>query len=222
MFWAYLWGIETLIMQSLSRGKGWVLSLPMRNWNANALNAPAVASTVLSLPMRNWNEFATQTPYRINEFWAYLWGIETGSKFSSFYFLLIQFWAYLWGIETTYDGNPQTDSSRFEPTYEELKPGRWYSDCQVEVQRFEPTYEELKHATVGEIVTAEIKFWAYLWGIETLILTTIVISIYWFWAYLWGIETFVRHAIASMGGKVLSLPMRNWNLMMARHMMCLL
>ena len=55
---------------------------------------------------------------------------------------------------------------------------------------FEPTYEELK------------LFWSdfffVTWGV--------------FWAYLWGIETHQTPRSDTYLGKVLSLPMRNWNM----------
>jgi len=54
---------------------------------------------------------------------------------------------------------------------------------------FEPTYEELKQPHLSYIFCYNTRFWAYLWGIETI---QNIIDPVWetvFWAYLWGIET---------------------------------
>ena len=56
----------------------------------------------------------------------------------------------------------------FEPTYEELKPSTSVSNVQAPVS-FEPTYEELKHLSCSIALCASASFWAYLWGIETVI-----------------------------------------------------
>ena len=78
------------------------------------------------------------------------------------------------------------------------------------------------------------KFWAYLWGIETLkLIEDYLLRIFSFeptyeglklkkclqeietqgafWAYLWGIETILHISIQICSPKVLSLPMRDWN-----------
>ena len=100
------------------------------------------------------------------------------------------FWAYLWGIET-YSSSPSGHQllTRFEPTYEELKRGLFLGTRTNQI-RFEPTYEELKPFSTVSCFFNRTAFWAYLWGIET---------------YLW-----LRHVPCFK--KVLSLPMRNWNM----------
>ena len=55
LFWAYLWGIETLIIRLKLQTKVQVLSLPIRNWNYPPIPQFAPGREVLSLPMRNWN-----------------------------------------------------------------------------------------------------------------------------------------------------------------------
>ena len=74
----YLWGIETGVGVSGSKGTGSVYRLPMRNWNFNHQSIGGIGS----LP-----------------FIDYLWGIET--SFINLK-LLRCFWFidYLWGIET--------------------------------------------------------------------------------------------------------------------------
>ncbi len=54
-FWAYLWGIETLLYRYCLCFLFQVLSLPMRNWNFLFKAKSWFHSIVLSLPMRNWN-----------------------------------------------------------------------------------------------------------------------------------------------------------------------
>ena len=101
----------------------------------------------------------------------------------------VVFWAYLWGIET----DPASPPVSTFP-------------C------FEPTYEELKLLVVLLCICLITKFWAYLWGIETVYGLGYKGGIPTFWAYLWGIET--RKEFDNWYGEsdVLSLPMRNWNI----------
>ena len=103
-FWAYLWGIETIITKNFRIIwtysfeptyeelkliisyipiviELWVLSLPMRNWNWSLRIEYPFRYQVLSLPMRNWNSSDPNLAFSDDiEFWAYLWGIETPSK----------------------------------------------------------------------------------------------------------------------------------------------
>ena len=68
-----------------------------------------------------------------------------------------EFWAYLWGIETrAYLETPQSPSG-FEPTYEELKLQDNPTKPTI-IQRFEPTYEELKHALAKGVGMEQIGF----------------------------------------------------------------
>ena len=77
-FWAYLWGIETLYCIPAPSHFPQVLSLPMRNWNS------------ILCPKFPYSEFSFEPTYEelklpflqalchvVNQFWAYLWGIET-------------------------------------------------------------------------------------------------------------------------------------------------
>ena len=109
MFWAYLWGIETRMIIKTPLPFHSVLSLPMRNWNNKSTASWLIRKRVLSLPMRNWNSYFIQAEregflcfeptyeelkrtwlswriFKEEEFWAYLWGIETPMMFKcSFY-----------------------------------------------------------------------------------------------------------------------------------------
>ena len=100
---------------------------------------------------------------------------------------------------------------------------------------FEPTYEELKlYFSYRSPYRSWNTFWAYLWGIETMQKHKEVSFFqYEFWAYLWGIETIYVLLVLAWhlcfeptyeelklkkyfrsdrgNGRVLSLPMRNWN-----------
>ena len=139
------WGIETWCKVGNVDKCKHVLSLPMRNWNQKqvksrggcivcfeptyeelkhkySLFALVKITWVLSLPMRNWNKLKIWScTINIGLFWAYLWGIETGSSWGCSG-TEIRFWAYLWGIETgAITRWKKQEGTSFEPTYEELK-----------------------------------------------------------------------------------------------------
>jgi len=122
------------------------------------------------------------------EFWAYLWGIETIWRLFTLP-LGREFWAYLWGIETII---PCVCSCIFHGVLS-LPMRNWNitssSVLTIFLIGFEPTYEELKQDKTFDRTSHTFEFWAYLWGIETLLYTKSFLS-----SFL-----------------VLSLPMRNWN-----------
>ena len=100
LFWAYLWGIETMVIfQGPLKASSFEptyeeLKLPKK------FCPPKYLIEVLSLPMRNWNFDLLIVLLDCNQkFWAYLWGIET----IPFFPLPLHF------------------PLSFEPTYEELK-----------------------------------------------------------------------------------------------------
>ena len=71
--------------------------------------------------MRNWNNFYESEVENMEQFEAYLWGIETGEPAGS-HQGEYQFEAYLWGIETTKSWILRKESVLcLKPTYEELK-----------------------------------------------------------------------------------------------------
>ena len=160
----------------------------MRNWNTSQQLStsriiksfePTYEELKLAYVESNNNQFAGFEPtyeelkpqpfsepqIEQNQFWAYLWGIETSPK-TYVFIKLLPFWAYLWGIETLVSHTKRLKQMGFEPTYEELKLYQTGSDKQK-----------------------QILFWAYLWGIETLLYPPLSSFPKWFWAYLWGIET---------------------------------
>ena len=74
------------------------------------------------------------------------------------------------------------------------------------------TYEELKH--IKEFLKRKkiVRFIAYLWGIETVVVWKLFIFYKEFIAYLWGIETlYDTIAIKEIIIPVYRVPMRNWN-----------
>ena len=121
-FWAYLWGIETLLA-------GWCGSETRVGFE------PTYEELKLLLkPLHEIFDLSFEPTYEelklkkivsyflhSEQFWAYLWGIET-PPFCLFHRPLSTFWAYLWGIETHHISALAFVSGQgFEPTYEELK-----------------------------------------------------------------------------------------------------
>ena len=99
-FVAYLWGIETMGMSLVGMKDHIVCSLPMRDWNRNALQIlEQVLSVFVAYLWGIETEYWQVRKEDQSEFVAYLWGIETRKlKLNSGAGIL--FVAYLWGIET--------------------------------------------------------------------------------------------------------------------------
>ena len=124
-FWAYLWGIETLDGKKMATISEEVLSLPMRNWNTNLLKVSFLQYTVGFEPTyEELKHINDKYIMRLeDEFWAYLWGIETETRlqllvlFLSVLSLPMRNWNTLLRNCFFYIFSPS-----FEPTYEELKP----------------------------------------------------------------------------------------------------
>ena len=77
--------------------------------------------------------------------------------------------AYLWGIETHFKRFNSYDKIYYQPTYEELKPTEKVINnppC------YQPTYEELKRLCDAENRCRILP--AYLWGIETILPTSLL------------------------------------------------
>ena len=117
--------------------------------------------------MRNWNRvYFCSRRTTILLFSAYLWGIETIESVLSFLWALSSSQPTYEELKQTKYYSESTTMSRSQPTYEELKllQGR------IKLPLFkgsQPTYEELKpenwHGELNRIGW----FSAYLWGIET-------------------------------------------------------
>ena len=145
MFWAYLWGIETLknpitssymdlcfeptyeelkpssfcnLLHCLCKFWAYLWGIETREKG----NPSAIERAVLSLPMRNWNKAKGLWVYIQSKFWAYLWGIET--------------WMNLVAVIGTYH-------------VLSLPMRNW------------------NFATIVLWSKLCVTFWAYLWGIET-------------------------------------------------------
>ncbi len=126
------------------------------------------------------------------------------------------------------DGKP-----RFEPTYEELKLRRAslgvrmpFSVLSLPMRNWNFLSSLLRRLFLYVLslpmrnwnccrlcpATERIsRFWAYLWGIETVRFLSTFLKPGRFWAYLWGIETGIIDLAVARPHVVLSLPMRNWN-----------
>ncbi len=142
-------------------------------------------------------------------FWAYLWGIETYICQLSYRFFM-GFWAYLWGIETagSLAGFGKSSLVLSLPMRNWNKAPNipllpWYLVLSLPMRNWNRPAAGKWRQGLG--------FWAYLWGIETLLPAPSLANIALFWAYLWGIETVLRSPVWRPVRQVLSLPMRNWN-----------
>ena len=142
--WAYLWGIETLLLNFQLVNIGWGFEPTYEELKLLPF------SFILIL---------------LSRIWAYLWGIETPWIFKTPSNLHL-IWAYLWGIETIHWSPPEIllegdlslpmrnwnykESLLFEILSEDLSlPMRNWNDICPPRNRyyrggFEPTYEELK------------------------------------------------------------------------------
>ena len=154
------------------------------NWKALFLGIFGV----LIVPMRNWNKWTSLTIYGRNRV------------------LIVPMRNWNFGGTSVL-----AESTCFDRTYEELKPGPRHHHDAVAVVGFDRTYEELKLAyMIGNICSGS--FWSYLWGIETWLRppchrcfapgfdrTYEELKLRYdesapcvtgaFWSYLWGIET---------------------------------
>ncbi len=168
-FWAYLWGIETFAPLRRQQANRACFEPTYEELKPAPPSNPTDGQLVLSLPMRNWN---------------FTWPgqMMNGPK----------------GFEPTYEElklflcfSVARGGISFEPTYEELKLSFTLINS-IFFSSFEPTYEELKRQKPGlflrkewwvlslpmrnwnidadfTVVEEDIPFWAYLWGIETVL-----------------------------------------------------
>ncbi len=104
---------------------------------------------------------------------------------------------------------------RFEPTYEELKH-IFFIPTLINYKRFEPTYEELKLLHRNFIFVSILGFEPTYEELKHMLYNSFSSPFIKFWAYLWGIETPVSFCNTPVSFWVLSLPMRNWNLFLLR------
>ena len=188
-FLAYLWGIETSAPARAGSSRGWVFSVPMRNWNRECRWWRYENGTVFSVPMRNWNwkiKKRNSKSYSVFSVPMRNWNSTSWTKFdplAKVFSVPMRNWnlnwqkcmgyqpttflAYLWGIET---------------------PGNQPQCCHHH------------------------QFLAYLWGIETYLSNHQQSAEPKFLAYLWGIETRWGSNLNFKLWSVFSVPMRNWNM----------
>ena len=123
LFWAYLWGIETM-------GE-WIV------WIYRGLGFEPTYEELKPIPA---------TPYAAvpNTFWAYLWGIETkiNQPIPLLFYHVLSLPMRNWNAGRF--SNTSHPHVCFEPTYEELKQVMEVTNILFKAC-FEPTYEELKH-----------------------------------------------------------------------------
>ncbi len=189
-FWAYLWGIETKYL--LSKNDKQLCfeptyeELKLIQKHAVILCLQRFEPTYEELKLKERGVVKMGK----KRFWAYLWGIETR-------WVLFWKWRMYWVLSLPMrNWNPKThftikgSKSGFEPTYEELKLQMVNSEtvarlcfeptyeelkrsininCKSFCVGFEPTYEELKQCLDSICEWIKEPFWAYLWGIETLV-----------------------------------------------------
>ena len=145
------------------------------------------------------------------------------------------FWAYLQGMET--DDSIRRDKTGCLVLSLPTRNGNHSSPQATAflIRCFEPTYKEWKRFCSNIIIDNNFRFWAYLQGMETVVLPgNRVVKFVSFWAYLQGMETFlnvlfleslslsfeptykewklIKHIkIYPLFRRVLSLPTRNGN-----------
>ncbi len=164
----YLWGIETFLRFNGKYHRVLASRLPMRNWNPVLPPLWSLCVSASRLPMRNWNRALSLSPVLTQvSLPDYLWGIETSTRYVS------------------------PIQSRFQTTYEELKP----------VIRFTEGYFD------GKLPD-------YLWGIETRPYISPSIYSDSFQTTYEELKLVCPLHLASNPCEASRLPMRNWNEMM--------
>ena len=100
----YLWGIDTLVNFSSSDIIALTsCTLPMRNWHKlNSFIAICLSFICCTLPMRNWHILHNLCAFVNFLVVPYLWGIDTFTSISKFYYHIQFVVPYLWGIDTYY------------------------------------------------------------------------------------------------------------------------
>ena len=145
LFWSYLWGIETLLIQlirfQLPEFWSYLWGIETRlDCQTYRFHVHRFDLTYEGLKQ----EFVDWIDDDDLKFWSYLWGIETSNGTINTK-KQTAFWSYLWGIETnTESAISAKRSSSFDLTYEGLKPATSWSPLPMRPA-----------------------FWSYLWGIET-------------------------------------------------------
>ena len=158
--------------QALSsfKGRHKVLTVPMRNGNINGRKVSDWRRLVLTVPMRNGNKAAQEKLEKeAGEFLPYLWGMETQGL--NFCLPFVRFSSYR--------------------TYEEWKLLHFFLGSEV-IHCSYRTYEEWKPSLSRVSISSTIEFLPYLWGMETLLNSSVVRWVIKFLPYLWGMETAIR------------------------------
>ena len=161
--------------------------------------------------MRNGNSHIKLRILRIQPFLPYLWGMETFYH-PRVHFLHCLFLPYLWGMETGKSAN--LSSTFFRVLTVPMRNGNNFgcsasSDVSVRSYR---TYEEWKRIIFFEVVFIPYMFLPYLWGMETAQCYFITTQMVQFLPYLWGMETLLSTYSFRFPLSVLTVPMRNGNM----------
>mgnify|MGYP007135779307 CR=1 FL=1 len=190
-----------------------VLIVPMRNWNRDVLDiVNALCPTVLIVPMRNWNTGIGRSVVQlVQTFWSYLWGIETKLILFHYCIIIRMFWSYLWGIETSsraVRGDPRLCRVLIVPMR------NWNRDQYVNLCEPLPYVLIVPmrnwNRTTRRSASRRWRFWSYLWGIETRLLTDEALGLFRFDRTYEELKP-SRCSKCGRGNRVLIVPMRNWN-----------
>ena len=209
-----------------------VLIVPMRNWNMQSdirskLEKSSFDRTYEELKPAPWSPEPSCRVRRFDRTYEELKQGTSGTERKA----PDAFWSYLWGIETSIIPNGLYKVQSFDRTYEELKPEPpdSFPPCGWS---FDRTYEELKLRTLcvdfidNDVLIVPMRNWNLFPGPPDVLKIR-------FWSYLWGIETSLSRArqtfherfdrtyeelklldavrVRVILGQVLIVPMRNWN-----------
>ena len=235
-FWSYLWGIETWIFplmtsnmisfdrtyEELKLVRVCYRDLGLqgfdRTYEELKRSSPLLRYAACSCFDRTYEElkpaipFGSQPSYVV-AFWSYLWGIETHTSWCStrrvWSVLIVPMRNWNWVVR---EELREMGTVLIVP----MRNWNFHREYAFHVLgSFDRTYEELKRPRADlNSCSCRLRFWSYLWGIETFSGSIPCSSHSRFWSYLWGIET-TPSACARVRRrpKVLIVPMRNWNSM---------
>ena len=192
----------------------WVLTVPMRNGNLFISFTKFESVSVLTVPMRNGNWWLRLLASLGQvKFLPYLWGMETW-ECGWCHAPIFKFLPYLWGMETASLQQHRIASySSSYRTYEEWKPRKnkkatWEKLVLTVPMRNGNSYFLLCFSHV-------FRFLPYLWGMETIFPYITRYHFFQFLPYLWGMETYTINYFFFTFFTVLTVPMRNGNVVYA-------
>jgi len=167
-FSVYLWGIETLIFSCFANCcTGFQSTYEELKQFKNQKHSDS--QSVFSLPMRNWNNNALSICWCQQPFSVYLWGIETRRR-KCRNWRSLKFSVYLWGIET----RRWIILQRRQRAFSVYLWGIETSNLTIHLYRFNQVFSlPMRNWNLFTwlIPNADDLFSVYLWGIETLILS---------------------------------------------------